>query len=97
MKSPKRSPHVAVTPNLADVPQVDAVAMATEPTVTSSTFSAVVEAEEDDQLEEEALDVEVCDVGGTTYYRSASGSMFDLESSDPVGRYDYETGKIIED
>ncbi len=93
VKSPKKSPQVAVTPNLADVPQVDAVAMPAEPTVTS----AVPAAEEDDELEEEALNVEICDVGGTTYYRSASGSMFDLESSDPVGRYDFGTGKFIED
>jgi hypothetical protein len=55
-----------------------------------------VEDEEQAELDADELEVVQFDVAGTTYYKSITGEMFDMESSDPVGRWCDETKTILE-
>jgi len=48
-----------------------------------------------EELEEEELEVKRVVVGGTTYFRSENGKMYDIESSDLVGHWDEESQSIV--
>ena len=51
----------------------------------------------EDELEEEETEVKKIVVEGVTYLRADDGEMFDMESHDPVGRWDEETQSIVQE
>jgi hypothetical protein len=52
-------------------------------------------APKEEPVEEEAAEVEECTIDGVTYLKDEEGIVYDPESEDPVGKYNFKTKKWI--